>query len=222
MHYEPVDHISVEALEVQYKFDCWGGYNCESFSNITEAKHDGINYNFVIGHFGTMYVGTGFHCRTNNTRPKSLRIKVLRYSLSQIMDHFEEMRRISEIINHGLTCGKILKNYSISDDCSISSCFPMYRNISRDMMTILSTSFGRHDNEIGHDAHNGKGHKVVPENTLWKPSTSCHHKEHILSSSLQTETIDENNKTILPAEYSVETTTVQPTFNELEETSTTA
>lgn len=218
MHYEPVDHISVEVVEVPHMLHCFGDFSCNNFSNIIEAEHDGLNYNFILGYQGIMYVGTGFHCRTNNTRPKSLRIKVVRFAHAEIMDHFEEMRRMSEIINHGLTCGKILKNYSISDNCFMNSCFPKYNNISRDMVSILSTNFRRYNNEMG---INGENHKVVPLNKLWIPSTSCHHKEH-LSSSLKTETINKINKTFLPDKYSVKTITVEPTFKELEEASTTA
>lgn len=218
MHYEPVDHISVEVVEVPNFLYCWENFT--GFANIIEAEHDGSKYNFILGHKGTLYVGTGFHCRANNAHPKSLRIKALRVSSTNIVNHFHEMRRISEIINHGLTCGKILKNYSISDNCStINSCFPKYENISHDLVTILSTGFGRHNNEMSHDAHDGEGHKGVPYHKFWISSTSCHHKEH-LSSNLPTETIDMNNKTFLPDEYSVQTTTVQPTTNGPEETST--
>lgn len=219
MHYEPVDHISVEVVEVPYVLDCFGNYGCKNVSNIIEAEQDGLNYNFILGYNRIMYVGTGFHCRTNNTRPKSLRIKVIRFAHAEIMDHVEEMRRMSEIINHGLTCGKILKNYSISDNCSrLSSCFPKYNNISPDIVTILSTNFRRYKHEMD---INGGVHKVVPLNRLWIPSASCHHKEH-LSSSLKTETIDKINETFFPDKYSVKTITVQPTFKELEEASTTA
>lgn len=219
MPYEPVDHISVEVVEVPYMLSCVEKVKCGLFSNIIEEKHDGLKYNFILAHYGSLYVGTGFHCSTNDTHPKSLRIKVLRSSPTNIVNHFQEMRRISEIINHGVNCGKIWKNYSISDDCSVSSCFPKYENISHDMVTILSTGYGRYGNEIGHDAHVGESHKSIPYNKLWVSSASCHHKQHS-SSSLKTETVDMNNKTFLPDQYSAETATVQASFNEMGETTT--
>ncbi|XP_054273149.1 uncharacterized protein LOC128993338 [Macrosteles quadrilineatus] len=157
---------------------CLDNRTCHTFVNAIEQKHDGSKYNFVVGEEGELYIGSGFKCLANNDE-KALYVKILTSNKPREINAFRIVsdsvqvknnkicNRLSELIRHGISCGKIASEHKIETVMKDSLVDGYVRQGSSSLVCIFALETDMKTFHV-HDPNHEK--KLIHSDFAW---TSC-------------------------------------------------